>query len=117
MNTKVAALQYSHSIGRSDFSGPAFRDPVSLAASSEGLIYVVSHSYEFRPDGASLRRRPHHFPERNLLSDRAHMPAAGVGAATEIHHSRTIKEIPPIVRTLMGYLIRSTALGLVPRRA
>ena len=56
MNTKVAALQYSHTIGRSDFSGPAFRDPVSLAASSEGLIYVVSHSYEFRPDGKRITR-------------------------------------------------------------
>lgn len=47
-------LKYSHTIGRSDFSGPAFRDPVSIAVSFNGLIYVVSHSYEFRPDGKRI---------------------------------------------------------------
>ena len=44
-------FQYSHTIGRAEFSGPAFRNPVALARGEGDLIYVVNRSYEHRPDG------------------------------------------------------------------
>ena len=45
------AFQYSHTIGRAEFSGPGFRNPVAMARGAEDLMYVVNRSYEYRPDG------------------------------------------------------------------
>ena len=53
MTTQVlgTTFQYSHSIGRLEFTGPGFRNPVAMARGEGDLIYVVSRSYESRPDG------------------------------------------------------------------
>ncbi len=42
---------YSHSVGRSEFGGTGFRNPVDLAIGDNETIYVVNRSYENRPDG------------------------------------------------------------------
>jgi len=44
-------LQYSHTIGRAEFSGPGFRAPVGIARGADNRLYVLSRSYEARPDG------------------------------------------------------------------
>jgi sugar lactone lactonase YvrE len=44
-------LQYSHTIGRAEFSGPGFRAPVGVARGQDDQLYVLSRSYEARPDG------------------------------------------------------------------
>jgi streptogramin lyase len=44
-------LQYSHTIGRAEFSGPGFRVPVGIARGEGDRLYVLSRSYEGRPDG------------------------------------------------------------------
>jgi len=44
-------LQYSHTIGRAEFSGPGFRVPVGIARGDGDRLYVLSRSYEGRPDG------------------------------------------------------------------
>jgi DNA-binding beta-propeller fold protein YncE len=44
-------LQYSHTIGRAEFSGPGFRAPVGVARGEDDRLYVLSRSYEARPDG------------------------------------------------------------------
>ena len=44
-------FQYSHTIGRAEFSGPGFRNPVAMARGEGDLMYVVNRSYEYRPDG------------------------------------------------------------------
>ncbi|MBI3326674.1 MAG: 6-bladed beta-propeller [Nitrospinae bacterium] len=44
-------LQYSHTIGRAEFSGPGFRVPVGIARGAGDRLYVLSRSYEGRPDG------------------------------------------------------------------
>jgi DNA-binding beta-propeller fold protein YncE len=44
-------LQYSHTIGRAEFSGPGFRVPVGVARGAGDRLYVLSRSYEGRPDG------------------------------------------------------------------
>jgi DNA-binding beta-propeller fold protein YncE len=44
-------LQYSHTIGRAEFSGPGFRAPVGIARGAGDRLYVLSRSYEGRPDG------------------------------------------------------------------
>jgi len=44
-------LQYSHTIGRAEFSGPGFRVPVGIACGEGDRLYVLSRSYEGRPDG------------------------------------------------------------------
>jgi tripartite motif-containing protein 71 len=53
MTTEVlgVSLQYSHSIGRGEFAGPGFRNPVAMARGAEGLMYVLNRAYEYRPDG------------------------------------------------------------------
>ena len=53
MTTRVlgASFQYSHTIGRNEFSGAAFRNPVAMARGAGDNMYVVSRSYEYRPDG------------------------------------------------------------------
>ena len=45
------SLQYSHSMGRGEFAGPGFRNPVAMARGADDLMYVVNRSYEYRPDG------------------------------------------------------------------
>ena len=50
----AVAFQYSHTIGRAEFSGPGFRNPVAMARGEEDLMYVVSRSYEYRPDGKRI---------------------------------------------------------------
>ncbi len=47
-------LHYSHTIGRSDFSGPSFRSPVGIARGEGDVVYVVSRSTEPRPDGKRI---------------------------------------------------------------
>ena len=47
------AFRYSHTIGRSEYGGTGFRSPVALAVRGE-RIYVVSRSYEYRPDGTRV---------------------------------------------------------------
>ena len=53
MTTQVppVSFQYSHTIGRGEFVGPGFRNPVAMALGEGGLMYVVNRSYEYRPDG------------------------------------------------------------------
>ena len=47
-------LQYSHTIGRAEFSGPGFRAPVGIARGAGDRLYVLSRSYEGRPDGKRI---------------------------------------------------------------
>jgi DNA-binding beta-propeller fold protein YncE len=47
-------LQYSHTIGRAEFSGPGFRAPVGIARGQDDQLYVLSRSYEARPDGKRI---------------------------------------------------------------
>ena len=45
------AYEYSHSVGRQEFSGTGFRMPVDMAIGDVGLAYVLNRSYESRTDG------------------------------------------------------------------
>ena len=45
------AFTYSHSVGRNEFNGTGFRNPVDMAIDEEGKVYVLNRSYENRPDG------------------------------------------------------------------
>ena len=47
-------FQYSHTIGRGEFSGPGFRNPVAIARGEDDTLYVVNRSYEYRPDGKRI---------------------------------------------------------------
>jgi len=47
-------LQYSHTIGRAEFSGPGFRAPVGIARGAGDQLYVLNRSYEGRPDGKRI---------------------------------------------------------------
>src|SRR5205823_5167874 len=42
---------YSHSVGRNEFAGTGFRNPVDLALGADDVVYVVNRSYEYRADG------------------------------------------------------------------
>ena len=44
-------FSYSHTVGRSEFAGTGFRNPVDMAISSDDTVYVVNRSYDNRPDG------------------------------------------------------------------
>ena len=48
------SLQYSHSIGRAEFSGPGFRNPTAMARGEEDVMYVANRSYDYRPDGKRI---------------------------------------------------------------
>ena len=37
-------LQYSHTIGRAEFSGPGFRNPTAMARGEEDVMYVANRS-------------------------------------------------------------------------
>ena len=45
------AYEYSHSVGRQEFSGTGFRMPVDMAVGEGDLAYVLNRSYESRTDG------------------------------------------------------------------
>jgi DNA-binding beta-propeller fold protein YncE len=45
---------YSHSVGRAEFAGTGFRNPVDMAIAPDGTVYVVNRSYEQRPDGVHV---------------------------------------------------------------
>jgi DNA-binding beta-propeller fold protein YncE len=45
---------YSHSVGRNEFSGTGFRNPLDLALAPNDVVYVVNRSYENRPDGIHI---------------------------------------------------------------
>src|SRR5919197_1425521 len=47
-------FSYSHSVGRNEFAGTGFRNPVDLALGANDMIYVVNRSYENRPDGVHV---------------------------------------------------------------
>ena len=48
------SLQYSHTIGRAEFSGPGFRNPTAMARGEGNIMYVASRSYDYRPDGKRI---------------------------------------------------------------
>ena len=48
------SLQYSHTIGRAEFSGPGFRNPTAMARGADNVMYVASRSYDYRPDGKRI---------------------------------------------------------------
>ena len=45
---------YSHSIGRNEFAGTGFRNPVDMAVGADDVLYIVNRSYENRPDGIRI---------------------------------------------------------------
>ena len=45
---------HSHAVGRNEFAGTGFRNPVDMAISGDGSVYVVNRSYENRPDGVHM---------------------------------------------------------------
>jgi DNA-binding beta-propeller fold protein YncE len=52
--TISVTLQSLKTIGRAEFSGPGFRNPVAMARGEDDTMYVVSRSYEYRPDGKRI---------------------------------------------------------------
>jgi DNA-binding beta-propeller fold protein YncE len=50
---------YSHSVGRNEFAGTGFRNPVDLALGANDVLYVVNRSYENRPDGVRVTMCTH----------------------------------------------------------
>jgi DNA-binding beta-propeller fold protein YncE len=51
---KEWTFTYSHSIGRNEFAGTGFRNPMDLALGADDLVYVVNRSREDRPDGVRV---------------------------------------------------------------
>jgi DNA-binding beta-propeller fold protein YncE len=47
-------FSYSHTVGRNEFAGTGFRNPVDLAIGADNVVYVVNRSYENRPDGVRV---------------------------------------------------------------
>ena len=45
---------YSHSLGRNEFSGDGFRNPVDMVIGEGDVAYVLNRSYEQRPDGVHV---------------------------------------------------------------
>ena len=56
MPTQVSPiqLQYSHTLGRHEFLGPGFREPVFVARADDDLIYVINRAREYRPEGTRI---------------------------------------------------------------
>ncbi len=52
--TLSVTLQYDKTIGRAEFSGPGFRNPVALALAEDETMYVLNRSYDYRPDGKRI---------------------------------------------------------------
>jgi DNA-binding beta-propeller fold protein YncE len=51
---KEWTFAYSHSVGRNEFAGTGFRNPLDLALGADDLVYVVNRSYENRTDGVRI---------------------------------------------------------------
>jgi DNA-binding beta-propeller fold protein YncE len=51
---KDRVFGYSHSVGRNEFAGTGFRNPVDLALGADDVVYVLNRSYENRPDGVHV---------------------------------------------------------------
>ena len=53
MTTQTLGLQfqYSHTIGRQEFTGSGFREPVAIARGEGELLYVANRSFSHRPEG------------------------------------------------------------------
>jgi tripartite motif-containing protein 71 len=51
---KEWTFAYSHSVGRNEFAGTGFRNPLDLALGADDLVYVVNRSYENRRDGIHI---------------------------------------------------------------
>lgn len=47
-------FHFSHAVGRAEFAGTGFRNPVDMAIAPDGSVFVVNRSYEQRPDGVHL---------------------------------------------------------------
>jgi DNA-binding beta-propeller fold protein YncE len=47
-------FSYSHSVGRNEFAGTGFRNPVDLALAPNDVVYVANRSYENRVDGVRI---------------------------------------------------------------
>jgi DNA-binding beta-propeller fold protein YncE len=47
-------FSYTHSLGRNEFAGTGFRNPVDIAVTGDGTTYVVNRSREDRPDGLRI---------------------------------------------------------------
>ena len=45
---------YDHSVGRNEFAGTGFRNPVDMAIGDDDTVYVLNRSYENRPDGVHV---------------------------------------------------------------
>ena len=56
MTTQIAGVKfkYSHTIGRAEFFGTGFREPVAIARGEEDRLYVLSRSFEHRPAGVRI---------------------------------------------------------------
>ena len=51
---KDRTYYHSHAVGRNEFAGTGFRNPVDMAIAPDGTVYVVNRSYENRPDGVHM---------------------------------------------------------------
>jgi DNA-binding beta-propeller fold protein YncE len=51
---KDRTFSYSHSVGRNEFAGTGFRNPVDMALGADEVVYVINRSYEQRPDGIHM---------------------------------------------------------------
>jgi len=47
-------FSYSHSVGRNEFAGTGFRNPVDMALGADDIVYVINRAYENRPDGVRI---------------------------------------------------------------
>ena len=52
--TLGVTFRYSHTIGRGETSGTGFSYPVAMARGEDDLMYVLSRSYEGRPDSMRI---------------------------------------------------------------
>ena len=51
---KERTFSYSHSVGRNEFVGTGFRNPVDMAIGNDDVSYIVNRSYENRKDGIRI---------------------------------------------------------------
>ena len=50
------SFQYSHSIGRNEYSGTGLRFPMDVALGTEDMVYVLNRSYPGRPEGIRITK-------------------------------------------------------------
>ncbi len=48
------SFHYDRTVGRFEFAGTGFRQPMDLALAPDGTIYVVNRCWEWRPDGVRV---------------------------------------------------------------